>query len=290
MANISVRFEITDNTQIMAFIASQKLAEQPLEYSDQTEAFASPLAEKIFGFPWADRVLINNETVYVTKQDWVDWDVLAEPLCNLIQRHLNSPNGLQLEKKLTSSKSAQVGQLIIQAQETPNPEARMFQVSQTIANQTVEFQKDSDTTTSPLAKQILNFPWATSVTIGSQFVTVTKNSMATWDLLTSPLQKLIEEYFAQGQPAVLESANNQIDENDSEIVKQIKSVLNQEIRPAVAQDGGDIVFQRYENDVLFVHMKGACNGCPSSTATLKQGIERRLKQSIPSLMGVVAVS
>ena len=144
---------------------------------------------------------------------------------------------------------------------------------------------------SPLAAKIFGFPWTSSVYVGSDFITVTKQDWVDWELLAAPLSSLIQEHLNSNEPVVVEILKHtpEDDANDSPMVRNIKSVLNREIRPVVALDGGDITFHKYENQVLYVHMRGACAGCPSSQVTLKEGIETRMKELFPEISEVVSV-
>lgn len=173
---------------------------------------------------------------------------------------------------------------------TPNPSTMKFIFNQKISEQNVNFPDVESTEVSPLAAKIFGFPWTSSVFIGNDFVTITKQDWVDWDILASPLSGLLQEHIDQGQP-VLIKLQADLDENDtdSEIVKQIKRILQNEIRPIVALDGGDIVFSQYENQKLYIRMQGACSGCPSSQATLKDGIEVRMKALIPEIIEVIAV-
>ena len=129
--------------------------------------------------------------------------------------------------------------------------------------------------------------------MGPNFVSVTKQDWVEWDILAEPLAGLIREHLEAGLPIHIEreviSGSNAEDSLDSPIVKEIKIILNRDIRPAVAMDGGDIVFAKYEDQILYIHMRGSCAGCPSSTATLKEGIEVRFKELLPEIKEVVAI-
>jgi Fe-S cluster biogenesis protein NfuA len=172
---------------------------------------------------------------------------------------------------------------------TPNPQSMKFVVTSPIATETVHFASAQDCGRSPLAKKIFGFPWAAGVFIGTNFVTVTKQDWVDWDVLAEPLSGLIKEHLQRGEAVLLNPVAEEVDDqNDSPVVRHIKQILREEIRPAVAMDGGDIVFQKYEDGRLFLHMQGACSGCPSSALTLKEGIETRLKQVIPDLVEVVS--
>ena len=176
---------------------------------------------------------------------------------------------------------------------TPTPYSMKFNVTQAIAEQSMNFSKETGAMTSPLATKLFGFPWASEVFIGPSFVTVTKEDWVEWEILADPLSSLIKEHIENGEPVLVEAADGAAetdeDPNDPQIVKDIKRILNTEVRPAVAMDGGDIVFSKYEDNILYLHMQGACAGCPSSMITLKQGIEARMQELLPEIKEVVSV-
>lgn len=199
MSTPTVRFEATPNPQTFRFSAGVAFTEKPVEYKNAAEAQFSPLAKKLFGFPWAAGVYIGRDFITITKQDWVDWDIIAEPLAGLIEEHLESGAPIIAARPASAS--------------------------------------------------------AAAVTSGT--VDASDKSVA--------------------QPG------------DSPTVTEIKRVLNEEIRPMVAQDGGDVVFAKYEDGIVYLEMQGSCAGCPSSTMTLKMGIETRLQEAVPEIREVVSV-
>jgi Fe-S cluster biogenesis protein NfuA len=211
----AVQFEATPNPQTLRFtadifiakLAGQSFTEKPVEFKTPAEAQFSPLAKKLFGFPWAAGVYIGRDFITVTKQDWVEWDVIAEPLAGLIEEHLESGAPV-VSPRASATNASGAG---------------------------------SD-----------GAALATSGTVDSDDMSV-------------------------AQPG------------DSAAVIEIKRVLNEEIRPMVAQDGGDVVFAKYEGNVVYLHMRGSCAGCPSSTMTLKQGIETRLQDAVPEIREVVSI-
>ena len=186
-------------------------------------------------------------------------------------------------------------ELYVRAEMTPNPQTLRFVTNQQLTEQPTEFKKAQDAVSAPLARKLFGFPWTDSVYIGRDFVAVTKQDWVDWETLAEPLTGLIQEHLERGeivmQPraAVSASAAGGVDSADSDDVQKIKTILDREIRPAVAQDGGDIVFHKYEDGVVYLFMQGACSGCPSSTMTLKQGIETRLKEAVPSIIDVVSM-
>lgn len=173
---------------------------------------------------------------------------------------------------------------------TPNPSTMKFNFGQKISDQSIDFPNVEASERSPLAAKIFGFPWTSSVFLGEDFVTITKQDWVDWEILASPLAGLLGEHIESGQPVILHmEASLDESENDSETVKHIKRILQTEIKPVVALDGGDIVFSKYEDQILYIHMRGACSGCPSSQATLKDGIEVRMKQAIPEIKEVLAI-
>lgn len=174
---------------------------------------------------------------------------------------------------------------------TPNPATLKFNLPFQVTNMGFECASAQDSERSPLAAKIFGFPWTQSVFIGPEYITITKQDWVEWNVLAEPLAGLIQEHIERGEPIVVEvqAPTDEDDANDTPLVKDIKGVLNREIRPVVALDGGDITFVKIENDVLFLKMKGACAGCPSSQATLKDGIEVRIKESFPQIREVVSI-
>jgi Fe-S cluster biogenesis protein NfuA len=177
---------------------------------------------------------------------------------------------------------------------TPNPNSMKFNVTSEIASESVYFDDPTKTLRSPLAQKLFGFPWTESVFIGPTFVTVTKQNWVDWSVIADPLSDLLAEHLEREEGVLIAATEENFetstdDENDSAIVKQIKDILNREIRPAVAMDGGDIIFSRYENNRLYLQMQGACSGCPSSQITLKEGIEVRLKEIIPEIVEVISI-
>lgn len=174
---------------------------------------------------------------------------------------------------------------------TPNPATLKFLLQRHVTDEAFDCPNPQEAERSPLAAKLFGFPWTSSVYVGSDFITVTKQDWVEWGMLAEPLAGLIQEHLDKGEPVALKTPPHSADvsENDSPMVQQIKNLLNTEIRPVVALDGGDIVFSKYENNILYIHMRGACAGCPSSTATLKEGIEVRMKEAFPEITEVVAI-
>jgi len=148
------------------------------------------------------------------------------------------------------------------------------------------------TSNSPLPKKLFDVDGVTGVFFGSDFITVTKNDSLDWQVMKPLILGVIMDHLNSGEPTINNETNDKGEKSllenseDSDIVKQIKELLDTRVRPAVAMDGGDIVYDNYENGIVYLHMQGACSGCPSSMATLKMGIENMLKHYIPEVKEV----
>jgi NFU1 iron-sulfur cluster scaffold homolog, mitochondrial len=175
---------------------------------------------------------------------------------------------------------------------TPNPATMKFNISQFIVAEPQDFPTALEAERSPLASKIFGFPWTSAVFLGPDFVSVTKQDWVDWEVLAEPLAGLIREHIESGAPVLVEilaeASEDELPE-DSDVIKQIKRILKNEIRPVVAMDGGDVAFAGYDNGILSLQMKGSCAGCPSKSATLKDGIEVRFREAIPEIREVVAV-
>ena len=180
--------------------------------------------------------------------------------------------------------------MFIQTEQTPNPATLKFLPGREVMGAgTANFTDLGDAGRSPLAERLFQIEGITGVFLGGDFVSITKAEEREWYLLKPAVLGVIMEHFTAGRPILLESAeapDEEVREEDSEIVAQIKELLDTRVRPAVAQDGGDIIFQGYDQGVVYLHMMGACQGCPSSTATLKMGIENMLRHYIPEVIEV----
>ncbi len=187
--------------------------------------------------------------------------------------------------------------MFIQTEATPNPATLKFiPGSEVLPNGTREFRdRDTAEKASPLATRLFDVEGVTGVFLGSDFISVTKSG-GEWQHLKPALLGAIMEHYLSGAPVVTdtpEGDGHNAGEHAGEageIVQTIKELLDTRVRPAVAQDGGDIVFHRYEDGVVYLHMRGACSGCPSSTATLRHGIENLLRHFIPEVQEVRAVA
>ncbi len=184
--------------------------------------------------------------------------------------------------------------MFIQTEATPNPATLKFLPGQTVLEAgTADFPSSEAATSSPLAKRVFAVDGVTAVFFGVDFVTVTKADTAEWDHIKPAILGAIMEHYQSGQPVMegdVSSGHADHDGEDEEVVGQIKELLDTRVRPAVAQDGGDITFHGFDRGIVYLHMQGACAGCPSSTLTLKMGIENLLRHYIPEVVEVRPVA
>jgi Fe-S cluster biogenesis protein NfuA len=182
--------------------------------------------------------------------------------------------------------------LFIQTEQTPNPSTLKFLPGRVVMEKgTVDFAGADTAHSSPLAKRLFAVEGVERVFFGADFVTVTKAADKDWQVLKPSILGGIMEHYTSGEPVVAgdaQAGSEGAAAEDDEVVAQIKELLETRVRPAVAQDGGDIVFQDFRDGVVYLHMQGSCSGCPSSTATLKMGIENLLKHYVPEVVEVQA--
>ncbi len=184
--------------------------------------------------------------------------------------------------------------MFIQTEQTPNPASLKFLPGcEVMTRGTAEFTDADKAHVSPLAANLFTISGVAGVFLGSDFVTVTKAASTEWDALKPQILGALMAHFSTGQPVMLNEDHasdaghaTSASGDDSEIVLQIKDLLDTRIRPIVAQDGGDIVFASFEDGIVYLYMRGACAGCPSSTATLNSGIENMLRHFIPEVREV----
>ena len=183
--------------------------------------------------------------------------------------------------------------MFIQTEQTPNPATLKFLPGcPVMTSGTANFTNEEAARISPLAERLFSLPEVTGVFLGADFVTVMKSEEGDWYRLKPAILAVIMEHFTAGRPLLLGDPANSAavaTTEEDEVVAQIKELLETRVRPAVAQDGGDIIFHDFEDGVVYLHMQGSCSGCPSSTATLKAGIENMLRHYIPEVVEVRAI-
>lgn len=180
---------------------------------------------------------------------------------------------------------------------TPNPETMKFVANKLLyPGKSADFPDESSASPSPLATELFSFPFIRSVFIASNFITLTKTPETVWQDVIGSVREFLKQYLESGKAVINEDemktvapvSTNAVSEDDTDVVKRIKELLDNYVRPAVEMDGGAIQFKNYEDGVVTLMMQGSCSGCPSSTVTLKAGIEGMMKRMIPEVKEVVA--
>jgi NFU1 iron-sulfur cluster scaffold homolog, mitochondrial len=185
--------------------------------------------------------------------------------------------------------------MFIQTESTPNPNTLKFLPGvEVLDGSPVSFNSKKESANSPLGRRLFEVSSVISVFFGSDFISVTKSEQTDWDIIKPEILVTIMEHFVSGQPVISSNdkdneINQDISEEDDEITKQLKELIETRVRPAVAQDGGDIIFKSFKDGIVKLELHGACSGCPSSSITLKDGIENMLKHYVPEVKSVEAM-
>ena len=184
--------------------------------------------------------------------------------------------------------------MFIETEQTPNPASLKFLPGRSVMEAgTAHFSGPDEAARSPLAQRLFGVPGVAGVFLGGDFISVSKDESQDWFRLKPLVLAAIMEHFTAGRPVIAAGTEESVGagqgEEEDEVVAQIKELLETRVRPAVAMDGGDIIFHDFEDGVVYLHMQGSCSGCPSSTATLKAGIENMLRHYIPEVVEVRAV-
>ncbi len=297
MEAISLKIDTTTNNAIIKFTASTVLISGSYQFNNIDEAKNSPLAQQLFHLPFVKRVLISANFVAIEKFDIVEWSDVQEEVKEQIETSLNSPGVLILEEKEPQKKVP----IEVYSEVTPNPSVLKFVANKKLVETDFEFKNIEEAKNAPLATELFNFSFVKEVFISENYVSVTKFDVVEWEEITVEIRSFIKQFIADGKKIVsmnIEQKKNtpstiEDTTNLDEVSKKIISILDEYIKPAVAADGGNILFQSYDanSQTVNVILQGACSGCPSSTITLKNGIENMLKQLIPGKIGeVVAVN
>tara|TARA_Y100000385_G_scaffold288220_1_gene354251 strand:- start:4769 stop:5668 length:900 start_codon:yes stop_codon:yes gene_type:complete len=285
MSNIQITPQDTSNPKILKFEASSFLVQyNSFEYANIDEANNSPLAQQLFYLPFVKKVYISGNFVAIERYDIVSWSDVQNEVATQIQDYLNGGGLVVIEEKTKKNP------VTIYAESTPNPGVLKFVANKNLVTSTFEFASIEDAKPSPFATALFQFPFIKSVFLDKNYVSITKFDVVEWEEITLELRTFIKTYIEGGKEMVgstaaveLKKTTEQLDkayDKLDDISKEIINILEQHVKPAVASDGGNIMFESYnkENKVVKVILQGACSGCPSSTFTLKNGIEAILKE------------
>ena len=270
----------------MKFIVDYNLIPGSLELDRDSDVSEIPLAQELFNYPFVERIFITANFVAVAKQDSVEWEHVAESLKNIIEDELLANPRIYLQKKKEMYQ--------IYSEMTPNPAVMKFISSKMLMDGFIEVKSREEADNVPLAKELFDaFDYVKEVYVSDNFVAVTRDEQFQWHEVMNPVRSFIAEFLQAGKTI----SNEEPHQHENPVLKiinreytndeqKISDILNEYVAPAVENDGGKISLIEYDQDNKTAKMllQGACSGCPSSTATLKNGIESILKQFVPELV------
>ena len=283
-----IKFKETSRESELEFYSNIFLSEKRIEFNKIEETSEFPLIQQIFYLPFIKKVILNKHSIYIEKLNILEWLDVQEEICSQIEEFLN--NGGAVSK----NKIKKVSPVSVYAESTPNPNAMKFVVNKKIVDNIFEFKSIEETLESPLAKSLFSFPLVKEVFFDFNFVSIIKKIEFNWEENVMEIREFIRSFIQDGNTIVFEENikkvkakknNIKIDNVSKEIIK----IIDENIKPAVASDGGNILFESYDSETKKVNviLQGACSGCPSSTITLKSGIETMLKDMLPGMISEV---
>jgi Fe-S cluster biogenesis protein NfuA len=277
----------TNNPTILKFETNHLLVKRKnYEYKNIDEAQNAPLAQQLFHLPFIKTVYVSGNFIGLERYDIVAWEDVKDEVAQQLVEYLNAGEPVVIEED-TDKPIA----ITVYAEVTPNPATMKFVASKKIVGAAYEFKNIDEARMSPLAMELFQLPFVKEVFIDENYVSVSKYEVAEWEDITLELRELIRNFIAQGKEIVLGNAKSTgkqdtkettavtVEENLDDTSREIIDILEEYVKPAVASDGGNILFKSYEQETgrVNVILQGACSGCPSSTFTLKNGIETMLK-------------
>lgn len=276
----------TQNSAILKFEFPDFITQnESFEFKNIDEAGISPLAQQLFYLPFVKTVYISGNFIAIERFSIVEWDDVKDAVAEQIEKFL-ADGGIIIKQDDNKVKKQPI---TVYGETTPNPSALKFVVSKMLTRTAVEFKNIDQTASSPLAKELFKFPYVKEIFIDENYISVTKYDINNWDEITLELRSYIKQFIENGgtvleenfvQETLVEETKKTEEFDNLDITSQkIINILEEYVKPAVAADGGNIAFESFDeqNKIVKVILQGACSGCPSSTFTLKSGIESLLK-------------
>ena len=280
----------TQNPFIVKFELQNFISQnENFEFKNIDEAKNSPLAKELFYLPFVKTIYISGNFIAIERYSIVEWGDVQDAVAEQIEDFISKGGIIILPNEETKSTKIPI---TVYGETTPNPAALKFVVSRLLTKTAFEFKNIDETKPSPLAKELFNFPFVKEVFIDENYISITKYEMADWNNITLELRTFIKQFIENGGTVLDETIAVETKKHDKQQIKnfdsldatsqQIINILEEYVKPAVAADGGNILFDSYDETEkrVKVVLQGACNGCPSSTFTLKSGIENMLKDML----------
>ena len=296
MKEYNVTVVATNNPKILKFETNHFLVKGNYEYKNIDEAKNSPLAQQLFYLPFIKTVYISGNFIALERFDIVDWSDVKDEVAQQLVEYLNAGEPI-VHEDLSPKKQP----ITVYAEVTPNPAVMKFVSNKRIVPVSYEYKNIDEAKDSPLAKELFHFPFVKEIFFDENYVSISKYEVADWEEITMQLREFIRDFLADGKEVVSEESIQKAKQAAEQVIqaqyddtsKQIMDILEEYVKPAVASDGGNILFQSYEveSKTVNVILQGACSGCPSSTYTLKNGIETMLKNMMGDKVNeVVAIN
>ena len=287
--NFIVKIERTQNKFINKFEINKFITNhQSFEYNNIDEAKNSKLAQELFYLPFIKKIYITPSFISIERFNIVEWIDVEQEVKTLIENYLNSNREV-----ITEIKSEINNPISIYTESTPNPAVLKFVSNKIIIEESFEFNNIDEAKNMDFAKKLFEFAFVKSVYISKNFVSITKYDLRSWDEVSFELRDFIKNYLQNNQITYSKNEINREKYNLDETSKKIISILDEYIKPAVTSDGGNILFESYDPNKKLVRviLQGACSGCPSSSVTLKNGIETMLREMLSDKVNsVIAIN
>lgn len=285
---MKITIKSTQNPTILKFQFPDFIVKKTYEFKNIDEAKKSPIAQKLFYFPFVKTVFLSGDAITIERYQIVSWEEVQEEVAALLEDYLETGQPFVIEEAPSLKKNP----ITIYAESTPNPAVVKFVANKKLTDKTVEFKTNSNSESAPLAKALFEFNYVKEIFIDQNYISITKNETADWFEVSNELRTFIKDFIENGGQVVNEDLVIARDEYKKQEIthfesldatsQQIINIIEEYVKPAVAADGGNILFESYDatQKQVKVILQGACSGCPSSTFTLKNGIENMLKNML----------
>ena len=275
----------TNNPTRIRFVSNQPLGEDEVDFDNVDDAGGFPLIQQLFYLPFVKHVRLTENWIEVERFDILEWPDVQDEVATQLADYLNQGGKVKMQAN-------QKEVITVYAESTPNPATIKFVCSKRIVGEIYEAKNIGEAKNSPLVTELFHKAYIKEVFMDENFISITKYDIAEWDDIVHELREYLRDYIASNKVIVNEVAK-QKDKSQQTVhegtAKEIIQIIDQHIKPAVASDGGNIVFDSYdeESKAVQVILQGACSGCPSSTFTLKNGIEQLLRDMLPGKVEAV---